>query len=497
MKTTYYLGIDQGTTGTTALVFDEDWQVRGKGYAEHTQYYPKPGWVEHDPLEIWEKVKKSVASALDEARIKASDLRATGIANQGETCMVWEKDTGKPVYPAIVWQDRRTAAAADKLGAEFGDLIIAKTGVRADAYFSALKIQWILDHVQNGRERAQKGELLAGTLDSWLIWNMTGRKVFTTDPSTASRTMLYNLHEKQWDPELFQLTGIPRTMLPEINASAGIVGLTSPNAFFEAEIPVSGYVVDQAAALFGQACFREGSVKTTYGTGCFMLMNTGNKPVSSTNGLITTVVWDIPGNYTYALDAGVYISGAAVQWLRDGLEIIRTAGETEALARSVPDTGGVYFVPAFTGLAAPYWDQYARGTMLGITGGTTRAHLVRATLEAIAFQVAENLDVMQKDSGITIDVMRADGGAVENQFLMQFQADVLGIPVDVPVVHETTALGAAYLAALGVGDFNSLDEISGHWKLSKRYLPSISKEERLQKMEQWKKAVVRSRNWDR
>jgi glycerol kinase len=495
MKKRYYLGIDQGTTGTTVLIFNEDWTICGKGYQEHTQYYPKPGWVEHDPVEIWQKVLDSVESALKNAGLKAEDLRATGLANQGETCMVWEKRTGKPVYNAIVWQDRRTSKMADDLRKDYGTVITQKTGVPVDAYFSALKIKWILDHVEHAREKAEKGELLAGTLDTWLIWKMTEGAVFTTDASTASRTMLYNLHEKKWDPDIIELTGIPASMLPGITKSSGISGYTSPNAFFGAKMPVAGSAVDQAAALFGQACFKEGTIKTTYGTGCFMLMNTGGKPVFSPNGLVTTVAWDTGTNFSYALDGGVYIAGAAVRWLRDGLQIITDAAETEVLARSVPDTGGVYFVPAFTGLAAPYWDQYARGTMLGITGGTTRAHLARATLEAIAFQVAENLEVMQKDSGIPVDVMRVDGGAAVNQFLMQFQANILGIPVDVPVINETTALGAACLCALGVGDFNSLDAISRNWKLHKRYMPEIGEDQRTQLMEHWKKAVTRSRNW--
>jgi len=495
MKKRYYLGIDQGTTGTTALIFNEDWDICGKGYAEHTQFYPQPGWVEHDPKEIWEKVKESVAIALDKAGLKAPDLRAIGIDNQGETCMVWDKNTGEPIYNAIVWQDRRTAKISDKLKEDHGDVITQKTGVPVDAYFSALKIKWILDNVENAWIKSEKGELLAGTLDTWLIWKMTSGEVFMTDPSTASRTMLYNLHKKQWDDEIIEIIGIPKSILPDIKESAGIFGYTSPVEFFNAKIPIAGSVMDQAAALFGQACFDVGTVKTTYSTGCFMLMNTGNKPVISRNGLITTVGWGIGENFSYALDGGVYITGAAIQWLRDGLGIINNADETEALAKSVPDTGGLFFVPAFTGLAAPYWDQYARGMMIGITGGTTRAHIVRATLEAIAFQVAENLEVMQQDSGMSIEVMRVDGGAVVNQFLMQFQADVLGIPVDVPVINETTALGAAYLSALGVGDFNSFDAISRKWKLSKRYIPSIGDDERKSLMEQWKKAVMRSKSW--
>ncbi|MCH7680945.1 glycerol kinase GlpK [candidate division KSB1 bacterium] len=494
MSKRYYLGVDQGTTGTTALIFDQEWDICGKGYTEHTQYYPKPGWVEHDPIEIWHKTKESVAMALDKAGLKAQDLRVMGLDNQGETCMVWDKNTGEPIYNAIVWQDRRTARAADKLKEECGNLITQKTGLPVDAYFSALKIKWILDNVENAWKKVEKGELLVGTLDTWLLWKMTGREIYVTDPSTASRTMLFNLHTSQWDDEILEIIGIPRSILPEIRESVEIYGYTCTD-FLEARIPIAGGVVDQAAALFGQACFGKGSVKTTYGTGCFMLMNTGNKPVFSQNGLITTAVWSMDKSITFALDGGVYIAGAAIQWLRDGLGIIDEAAETEALAQSVPDTGGVLFVPAFTGLAAPYWDQYARGMMIGITGGTTRAHIVRATLEAIAFQVAENLAVMRKDSGMPIDLMRADGGAVVNQFLMQFQADILGIPVDVPVIHETTALGVAYLAALGIGDFDNLDEISSKWKLSQRYEPAITEDHRHQLMHQWQRAVARSQKW--
>ena len=490
----YYLGIDQGTTGTTSIVFDEEWNICGKGYVEHKQYYPKPGWVEHDPIEIWEKTKESVATALIQAGINANDLRSIGLDNQGETCMAWDKKTGKPIYNAIVWQDRRTAKRADELKEKYNELIAKRTGLTIDAYFSALKIKWILDNISEAKEKADKGDLLVGTLDTWLLWKMTGGEIYVTDSSTASRTMLFNLHTNQWDDEILNIIGIEKSILPQIKDSAKIYGYTSLE-FIDAKIPIAGSVVDQAAALFGQACFDKGSVKTTYGTGCFMLMNTGDKPIVSENGLITTAVWSLDNKITYALDGGVYIGGAAVQWLRDGLEIIKSADETEALAKSVPNTGGIYFVPAFTGLAAPYWDQYARGTIIGITGGTRREHIVRATLEAIAYQVAENLEVMQEDSGIKIETMRADGGAVVNEFLMQFQADVLGIPVDVPVINETTALGAAYLSALGVGDFNSVKEINSNWKLNKRYVPSIDKDQRESMIEQWKKAVQRATNW--
>ncbi|MDK2800416.1 MAG: glycerol kinase [Clostridiales bacterium] len=495
MAKKYFLGLDQGTTGTTSLILDENWNIYSHGYKEHTQYYPKPGWVEHDPMEIWEKIKESIAMAFNQKGLKVGDLKAIGLDNQGETVMIWDKNTGKPIYNAIVWQDRRTAKMADELKEEWGEVITEKTGLVVDAYFSALKIKWILENIEGAKNKAEKGELLAGTIDTWLIWKMTAGEVHMTDYSTASRTMLLNIHTGKWDDEIIKKLDIPKNILPIINDSSMIYGYTSPNEFFGAKIPIAGSVVDQQAALFGQACFEAGSVKTTYGTGCFMLMNTGDKIVTSPNGLLTTVAWGINKKMSFALDGGVYITGAAVQWLRDGIKIINSAAETEALAKSVPDTGGLYFVPAFVGLAAPYWDQYARGMMIGITGGTTRAHVVRATLESIAFQVKEILDVMKKDSGIPIDVMRVDGGAVVNEFLMQFQADLLGIPVDVPVINETTALGAAYLAALGIGEFNSLGEISSKWKLLKRYEPTMNEDKRQELCAQWKKAVERSRNW--
>jgi len=494
-KKKYFLGIDQGTTGTTTLILDEDWNIHSQGYLEHTQYYPKPGWVEHDALEIWEKVKESVSIALAKGGLRIDDIAALGLDNQGETVVVWDKNTGIPIYNAIVWQDRRTAKEADTLNESWGNVIKEKTGVVVDAYFSALKIKWILDNVDGAREKAEKGELLAGTLDTWLIWKMTGGKLHITDPSTASRTMLYNIHTGQWDDEILERLNIPKSMMAEIKNSSEYYGDTDPEAFLGGKVPIAGSVVDQQAALFGQACFNPGNVKTTYGTGCFMLMNTGDKIVDSRNGLLTTVAWGLNGKTSFALDGGVYITGAAVQWLRDGIKIINSAAETEELAKSVPDTGGLYFVPAFVGLAAPYWDQYARGMMIGITGSTTRAHIVRATLESIAYQVKENLDVMRKDSGIDIQVMRVDGGAVANEFLMQFQADILGIPVDVPVITETTALGAAYLAALAVGEFESLEEIAKKWKLWKRYEPKMSEDERNTLMENWRAAVERARNW--
>ncbi len=497
MGSKYYLGLDQGTTGTTALLLDEEWNLLARGYKEHTQYFPKPGWVEHDPMEIWDRVKETVWMAAEEAGIQVSDITCMGLDNQGETVMLWDRTTGVPVYRAIVWQDRRTAREADEIAAKYGEMIREKTGLIVDAYFSATKIKWIIDHVDGVRQKMQEGKILAGTMDSWMIWKLTHGAVHVTDPSTASRTMLFNIHTGKWDDEILEALDIPRSILPEIQDSARLYGYTDPLDFFGAKIPISGSVVDQQAALFGQACFKEGTVKTTYGTGCFMLMNTGDKPVYSENGLLTTVGWGLDGGkLTFALDGGIYIAGAAVQWLRDGIKIIENAAQTEAMAKSVEDTAGVYFVPAFAGLAAPHWDQYARGTMVGITGGTTREHIARATLESIAYQVKDNLDVMVKDSGIPIEVMRVDGGAAANDFLMQFQADILGIPVDVPEITETTALGAAYLAAYGLGEFSNLQDLEHRWKLHKRYLPQMDEEKREKLLYNWHKAVERAKNWE-
>jgi len=495
MSKRYYLGLDQGTTGTTALLLDENWNMAAKGYKEHTQYYPESDWVEHDPIEIWNSILESIDMALKEVGAQASDLVCIGLDNQGETCMIWDKNTGQPVYNAIVWQDRRTARCADQLAEKYGPMIREKTGLVIDSYFSGTKLKWILDHVEGAMERAKAGELLAGTLDAWMIWKLTGGKAHVTDYSTASRTMLLNIHTGQWDDEILEILGIPKQILPEICDSAQVYGYTDPDDFFGAKIPISGSVVDQQAALFGQACYTPGSVKTTYGTGCFMLMNTGDKPIYSENGLLTTVAWGFDKKLTFALDGGVYITGAAVQWLRDKLQIIKTSAQTEEMAIAAGNTGGVYFVPAFAGLAAPHWDQYARGTIVGITGGTTKEQIVRATLESVAYQVYDNLEVMNRDSGIPIQVMRVDGGMVANNFLMQFQSDIMGIPVDVPVITETTALGAAYLAALGMGEFSSLDDLASKWKLSRRFEPKMSADQRESLLHDWHRAVERAKKW--
>ena len=493
----YYMGIDQGTTGTTVLIFDLDWNCLARGYREHTQYYPQPGWVEHDPVELWEKILEAVREALHKAGITdANEIACIGLDNQGETVVLWDNVTGEPVYPAIVWQDKRTAEMADALKASQGDVFRKKTGLKVDAYFSATKIKWVLENVPGVKERIAMGRIYAGTLDAWMIWKLTGGEAFVTDPSTASRTMLLNIHTGDWDEELLQILDIPREILPRICSTAQVYGKTAPRAFFGASVPISGSACDQQAALFGQACLEPGMVKTTYGTGCFMQMNIGAKPLYSKNGLLLTAGWSIePGKTTYALEGSVYIAGAAIQWLRDKLQIIQNAAETEKMAKSVRDTGGVFFVPAFSGLAAPYWDQYARGTIVGITGGTTREQIVRATLESIAYQVRDNMDVMIADSGMKIKVMRVDGGACANDFLMQFQSDILGIPLEIPENIETTALGAAYLAAYGVGKLKSLDEVKIRWKLKKRYEPQMDEETRRTLLAKWHEAVRSARDF--
>ena len=493
----YYMGLDQGTTGTTVLILDEDWNMLSRGYKEHTQYYPKPGWVEHDPLEIWGSILETVDQAAEKAGVtNLEEIACMGLDNQGETVVLWDNVTGVPVYNAIVWQDKRTAKEADEIAAKYKDMIREKTGLVVDAYFSATKIKWVIDNVPGVKEKIARNRINAGTLDSWMIWKLTHGRVFVTDRSTASRTMLFNIHTGDWDDEILSILDIPRSILPEIRDSAEVYGTTDPLDFFGARIPISGSVVDQQAALFGQVCFEPGTVKTTYGTGCFMLMNTGDKPIYSPNGLLTTVGWGLDkGRMTYALDGGIYIAGAAVQWLRDKMRIITSAAETEEIAKSVENTGDVFFVPAFSGLAAPHWDQYARGTIVGITGGTTREHIIRATLESMAYQVKDNLDVMVGDSNIQIEAMRVDGGASVHGFLMQFQADILGIPVDVPEIIETTALGAAYLAAYGIGEFKSLDDIKGKWKLKKRYEPQMDEATRTKLLDKWHKAVERAKTW--
>ncbi len=491
----YYLGLDQGTTGVTAILFDEHWQQCSRGYRELRQIYPQPGWVEHDALDIWDAACRATAQAMTQAGASGDDILCIGLDHEGESVVLWDSQTGLPIYNAIVWQDRRTAAAAEALSAQHGDFIRQRTGLAVDSYFSALKLRWLLDNVPAAGELLAQGRLLAGNMDAWLAWNITGG-IHATDPSTASRTMLMNLAHGDWDEEVLSLLEIPRQILPEIHPSASLFGVSDPNRFCGIRAPLSGMVNDQQAALFGQTCFDKGSVKTTYGTGCFLLMNTGDVPTFSPNGLITTVGWRIGSQTSYALDGGIYISGAATQWLRDGLQIISSAAETESMARSAGSNGGVYFVPAFTGLAAPYWDSYARGMMIGITGGTTREQIVRATLESTAYQVCDLLDAMQCDSGISISAMRCDGGAVANGFLMQFQADLLNLPVHVPKITDTTALGSAFMAAIGAGFYVSPHQLADCWQLARCYEPRMGADERAHLLHRWHRAVERARSWE-
>ncbi|MCI8400347.1 MAG: glycerol kinase GlpK [Oscillibacter sp.] len=493
----FFLGLDQGTTGTTAILFDENWRLAARGYREIRQIYPQAGWVEHDATDIWDSVLYAVREAMREAGAEPQDIACIGIDHEGESVMMWDKLTGTPVYNTIVWQDRRTARYADAVAEKHGDLIRERTGLMVDSYFSALKLRWLLDNVPEAKSLLERDRLLAGTMDSWLVWKMTHGKLHITDASTASRTMLLNLREGNWDDDVLKVLDLDRKMLPTICDSAMLYGYTDPIDFCGINAPISGILVDQQAALIGQTCTTPGTVKTTYGTGCFMLMNTGETPVYSPNGILTTVAWQIKGVRSYALDGGIYISGAATQWLRDGLKIINTAAETELLALAAESNGGLYFVPSFTGLAAPYWDSYARGMMIGITAGTTREQVVRATLESTAYQVSDVLKVMEKDSKVPISVMRCDGGATANNFLMQFQSDILGIPLHVPEIIDTTALGAAYIAAIGIGEFHSPAELSGQWRLDRSFEPHMSADQRESLLEDWHRAVERCLKWSR
>jgi glycerol kinase len=490
----YILALDQGTTSSRAILFKHDGGIVATAQKEFRQIFPKPGWVEHDAQEIWATQAGVAAEVLQTARAKAADVAAIGITNQRETTVVWDRKTGKPVCNAIVWQDRRTASICDKLRAQKLDkLIQRKTGLVVDAYFSATKVQWMLQNVKGLKARATKGELAFGTVDSWLLWNLTGGKVHATDVSNASRTMLYDIRKGDWDDELLKIFGVPRSMLPEVKDSSGVFGETS---LLGGSIPVAGIAGDQHAALFGQVCTKPGLVKNTYGTGCFMLMNTGTKPINSKNKLLTTVAWRINGRTEYALEGSMFIAGAAIQWLRDGLGIIKKAADVEALAASVPDTGGVYLVPAFAGLGAPHWDAYARGTLVGMTRGTTAAHIARAALEGIALQVMDILKAMEADSGIKLKELRVDGGASLNNLLMQLQSDLLGVPVVRPKVHETTALGAACLAGLAVGFWKNVADISKHWQMDRKFKPAMKAAARAKITAGWEHALGRSKGWE-
>ncbi len=495
----YILAIDQGTTGSKVLIFDHDGAIRSRAYSEFTQLYPKPGWVEHDAKEIWTVTINLVASALEQSGINADELRAIGITNQRETTLMWDRATGEPVARAIVWQDRRTALICDELKARgLEETFRRRTGLVIDAYFSGTKIKWLLDHLEGLRERAEAGEIAFGTIDSWLVWKLTGGRVHITDYSNASRTLLYNIYDLCWDEELLATLSVPRSILPNVKPSSDVYGHTDPAAFFGAKVAVAGIAGDQQAALFGQTCYTKGLAKNTYGTGSFLLMNTGTDAVPSHEGLLTTIAWGIKGEAVeYALEGAIFITGAAVQWLRDGLGIIKDAGETEALARSLASNDGVYFVPALAGLGAPHWDAYARGSISGITRGTTRAHLARAALESMCYQTRDVASAMERDSGITLKEMRADGGAVTNSFLMQFQSDILGVAVEVPSITETTALGAAYLAGLAVGFWKDRRELEEKWKVGSRYEPQMNEEKRVRLHGRWLKAVERAKGWER
>lgn len=491
----YILSLDQGTTSSRAIIFNKKGNIVATAQKEFTQFFPKPGWVEHDANEIWSTQSGVVTEAILKAGLTIADIAAIGITNQRETTVVWDRDTHLPICNAIVWQDRRTADYCDKLKKEgHAEKIQAKTGLVTDAYFSGTKVKWILDNVEGARDKAQKGQLCFGTIDSWLLWKLTNGKVHATDVSNASRTLLYNIHELKWDEELLSLFGIPDNMLPEVRSSSEIYGYTE-NILSATPVPVSGIAGDQQSALFGQMCTQPGMVKNTYGTGCFMLMNTGNKPVASKNNLLTTIAWKVNGETQYALEGSVFIGGAVVQWLRDGLKIIQISADVEALASKAEDNGGVYMVPAFTGLGAPYWNQHAKGTIVGITRGSTNAHIARAAVESIAFQSMDLLKSMEADAGLPIKEVRVDGGATVNNQLMQFQADILNTNVIRPQVTETTALGAAYLAGLAVGFWKDVNELQQHWQKDKNFVPSMPEDKRNELQKNWKKAVKAAQAW--
>ena len=492
----YIIALDQGTTSSRCILFNKKGENMSSVQIEYPQIFPKPGWVEHDPMAIWHTTLGALQQAMEKIGATASDIAGIGITNQRETTVVWDKATGKPVYNAIVWQCRRTASMIEELKEEGYENYIRKTtGLLPDAYFSGTKIKWILDHVEGARARAEKGELLFGTIDTWLIWNLSGGKVHVTDYTNASRTMIYDIHHLCWDKQLLDILDIPETMLPEVKPSSCIYGYTDP-ALTGGQIPIAGAAGDQQSALFGQCCFEPGSAKNTYGTGCFLLMNTGKDAIESRNGLLTTIAASLDEHVDYALEGSVFIAGAAIQWLRDSLGIIQKSSESEGLARSVEDTAGGYVVPAFTGLGAPYWDQYARGVVVGITRGFTKAHFVRATLESLAYQAYDILKAMEKDAGIELKDLRVDGGACANDFLMQFQADLLDENVLRPQVIETTALGAAYLAGLAVGYYKDFDEIRENWALGRTFTPAMDEAKREKLLRGWHKAVNLALGWE-
>ncbi len=497
MSEKYIMALDQGTTSSRAVILNRQGKIVSIAAREFKQIYPRPGWVEHDPMEIWDSQTESARRATDSLNISPGKIAAIGITNQRETSVLWDRASGRPVYNAIVWQCRRTAEACSAIKkTKLAGTIRRKTGLVVDAYFSATKVQWILDRRPSIRRAAEKGEVAFGTVDSWLAYHLSGKKLHVTDYSNASRTMLYNIHDLSWDQELLKYFRIPEKILPAVEASSRIYGTTSPQAFLGIAAPVAGIVGDQQGALFGQACFRPGLSKNTYGTGCFLLMNTGAQPVLSRKKLLTTIAWGIGGKVDYALEGSIFIGGAVVQWLRDGLRMIRQASESEGLARSLRSNDGVYFVPAFVGLGAPHWDMFARGTIFGITRGTTQAHIARAALESIAYQTRDVLECMEEDSGVKLKELRVDGGATANEFLMQFQADILGVPVVVQEITETTALGAAYLAGLAVGFWKDRQQIAKNFRIKKKYTPRMVSKQRESLYRKWKMAVERAKGWE-
>ncbi|WP_337970002.1 glycerol kinase GlpK [Virgibacillus salexigens] len=486
----YILALDQGTTSSRAIIFNHEGEVVESAQKEFQQYFPKPGWVEHDANEIWTSMLACISDALRKADIEPSDLAAIGITNQRETTVVWDRHTGKPIYQAIVWQSRQTKDICEQLIHDgYSDTFRDKTGLLIDPYFAGTKVKWILDHVKGAREKAENGDLLFGTIDTWLVYKLSGGKQHITDYSNASRTLMYNIYDLKWDEGLLEILGIPTSMLPEVKQSSEVYGNTVDYHFFGYEVPIAGMAGDQQAALFGQACFDKGMAKNTYGTGCFMLMNTGEKGMKSENGLLTTIAWGVDGKVEYALEGSIFVAGSAIQWLRDGLELIHTFSETESLANAVSSTEGVYLVPAFVGLGTPYWDSDVKGSLFGLTRGTSKEHFVRATLEALAYQTKDVVDVMVQEAGMQVKKFRVDGGVVQNNFLMQFQSDMLNVDVERPVINETTALGAAYLAGLAVGFWESKEEIANQWKIDRTFTSTISKGEREELYNGWKQAV--------
>ncbi|MBD8635456.1 glycerol kinase GlpK [Stenotrophomonas sp. CFBP 13725] len=496
MEADFILAIDQGTTSSRAILFDRQGRIAGSAQREFAQIFPQPGWVEHDPREILTSVYTTITELLNRQQIDPRRIAGIGITNQRETTVVWDKATGQPIHNAVVWQSRQSEAICERLKAEGHEpMIRAKTGLLVDAYFSATKIRWILDHVEGAQARAERGELLFGTIDSWLIWNLTGGAVHVTDMTNAARTLLFDIHALRWDDELLALLDIPRAMLPEVRGSSEIYGHSRAQFFFDRQIPIAGIAGDQQAALFGQACFEPGMAKNTYGTGCFMLMHTGNKAVASRNGLLTTIAWNVDGQVEYALEGSIFVAGSVVQWLRDGLRMFGKSGDCQAYAERVPDTGGVYLVPAFVGLGAPYWRSDVRGAMFGVTRGTTKEHFIRAAVESMAYQTRDVLAAMQADAGIELKELRADGGAIANDFMAQFQSDMLGVPVLRPQVAETTALGAAYLAGLATGFWESREQIAALWGVDRRFEPTLDPQRREALYAGWQRAVNATLAW--